>query len=91
MSAEEQEHRRPGEPERSRQAWHPLGKPQLVEAAQIQSTDMAELGDMDHVLTGAALPTLQDRAAYVGYNYLLPGREHRVQLSRRQFGDDRAG
>jgi uncharacterized protein YkwD len=46
---------------------------QLVEEAQIQSTDMAELGVMDHVLPGSALPTLQDRAQYVGYNYSYLG------------------
>jgi len=46
---------------------------QLVEEAQIQSTDMAELNDMNHVLPGAALPTLQDRAQYVGYNYSFLG------------------
>lgn len=41
----------------------------LVEAAQIQSTDMAELGQMEHTLSGAALPTMESRAQYVGYNY----------------------
>jgi len=46
---------------------------QLVEEAQIQSTDMAELNDMDHVLPGSALPTLQDRVQYVGYNYSYLG------------------
>jgi uncharacterized protein YkwD len=45
----------------------------LVEMAQIQSTDMAELGQFDHDLPGAALPTLQSRAQYVGYNYSFLG------------------
>jgi uncharacterized protein YkwD len=45
----------------------------LVEAAQIQSTDMAELGQFDHNLPGAALPTLESRAQYVGYNYSFLG------------------
>jgi uncharacterized protein YkwD len=47
--------------------------PQLVEAAQIQSTDMAELGVMDHDLPGAALPTPESRAQYVGYTFLSLG------------------
>jgi uncharacterized protein YkwD len=46
---------------------------QLVQAAQIQSTDMAELNDLDHVLPGATLSTLEQRAAYVGYNYTFLG------------------
>ena len=46
---------------------------QLVQEAQIQSADMAELNDMDHVLPGAALPTLQERAQYVGYNFSYLG------------------
>jgi uncharacterized protein YkwD len=41
----------------------------LVKAAQIQSVDMAELGTMSHVLSGAALSAPQDRAQYVGYNF----------------------
>jgi uncharacterized protein YkwD len=45
----------------------------LVEAAQIQSTDMAELGQFDHELPGAALPTPQSRAQYVGYNWSALG------------------
>jgi uncharacterized protein YkwD len=40
--------------------------PQLVDGAHIQSTDMAELGVMAHVLPGAALPTLESRAQDVG-------------------------
>jgi uncharacterized protein YkwD len=47
--------------------------PQLVEAAQIHSQDMATLGQMEHTLPGAALPTLQSRAQYVGYNYTYLG------------------
>jgi uncharacterized protein YkwD len=46
---------------------------QLVEIAHIQSTDMAELGQMAHELPGAALPTLQSRAQYAGYSFLLLG------------------
>jgi uncharacterized protein YkwD len=46
---------------------------QLVKEAQIQSTDMAELGQMEHDLPGAALPTLEDRVQYVGYNYAYLG------------------
>jgi uncharacterized protein YkwD len=45
----------------------------LVEAAQIHSKDMATLGLMEHTLPGAALPALQDRAHYVGYNYSYLG------------------
>ena len=45
----------------------------LVEAAQIHSKDMATLGQMEHTLPGAALPALQDRASYVGYNYSYMG------------------
>jgi uncharacterized protein YkwD len=47
--------------------------PQLVEEAHIQSTDMAEIGVMAHVLPGAALPTPESRAQYVGYNYSYLG------------------
>jgi uncharacterized protein YkwD len=45
----------------------------LVEAAQIHAADMARLDDMDHTLPAAALPTLQARANYVGYNYSVMG------------------
>jgi uncharacterized protein YkwD len=45
----------------------------LVEAAQIHSSDMATLGQMLHTLPGAALPTLQSRGQYVGYNYSYLG------------------
>lgn len=47
--------------------------PKLVRAAQIQASAMAQLGIMDHNLPGAALPTLQDRLAYVGYNFTTAG------------------
>jgi uncharacterized protein YkwD len=46
---------------------------QLVEEAHIQSVDMATLGQMAHTLSGAALPTLESRAQYVGYNYAYLG------------------
>jgi uncharacterized protein YkwD len=46
---------------------------ELVVAAQIHSSDMATLGQMLHTLPGAALPTLQSRAQYVGYNYSYLG------------------
>lgn len=39
----------------------------LVDMAEIHSRDMAELGNMDHTLPNAALPSLADRANYVGY------------------------
>jgi uncharacterized protein YkwD len=45
----------------------------LVRAAQIHSQDMAQLGQMEHDLPGAALPGLQDRLQYVGYAYLSAG------------------
>jgi uncharacterized protein YkwD len=45
----------------------------LVLAAQIHSHDMAQLGQMEHTLPGAALPTLVSRAQYVGYNYSYLG------------------
>jgi uncharacterized protein YkwD len=41
----------------------------LVTMAEIHSQDMARLDQMEHDLPGAALPTLEDRAAYVGYSY----------------------
>jgi uncharacterized protein YkwD len=47
--------------------------PLLVEEAHIQSTDMVALGVLSHDLPGAALPTLQSRAQYVGYNYSYLG------------------
>jgi uncharacterized protein YkwD len=42
---------------------------QLVTAAQTHSSDMARLNLMEHDLPGVAEPTLQSRAAAVGYNY----------------------
>jgi uncharacterized protein YkwD len=47
--------------------------PQLMQAAQIQSGNMARLGIMSHELPGTAQPTLTDRAAAVGYNYTTLG------------------
>jgi uncharacterized protein YkwD len=41
----------------------------LVEAAHLQAEAMAQLGQMAHVLPGAALPTPESRFLYVGYNY----------------------
>jgi uncharacterized protein YkwD len=45
----------------------------LVQAAQIHSRDMAQLGQMEHTLPGAVLPGLVDRAGYVNYNYSYLG------------------
>jgi uncharacterized protein YkwD len=45
----------------------------LVAAAQLQSNNMAQWNVMAHVLPGAAEPTLQSRAAAVGYNYAWLG------------------
>lgn len=42
---------------------------QLTQEAQIQANQMASLHDMDHNLPTAQYPTLQDRAAAVGYHY----------------------
>jgi uncharacterized protein YkwD len=47
--------------------------PLLVEMAHIQSTDMAELEQLSHDLPGAALPSLQSRAQYVGYSFAYLG------------------
>jgi uncharacterized protein YkwD len=49
------------------------GNSRLVKAAQIHSSDMARLGQMEHTLPGAALPALEDRAGYVGYSYSYLG------------------
>ena len=46
---------------------------QLVQAAQIQATQMADLDDMSHDLPNAPLPELQDRLAYVGYQFSAAG------------------
>ncbi len=45
----------------------------LVTASQIQSSNMAQLNEFEHDLPGVALPTLQSRAAAVGYNYAWLG------------------
>jgi uncharacterized protein YkwD len=42
---------------------------QLDQMAKIQATNMAQFRKMAHVLPEAQLPTLSDRARYVGYNY----------------------
>jgi uncharacterized protein YkwD len=47
--------------------------PKLVQAAQIHVGDMARLDRMLHDLPGAVLPTLQERARFVGYNYSWMG------------------
>ena len=41
----------------------------LVVAAQVHSGDMARLNVLDHTLPGVAQPTLESRAAAVGYKY----------------------
>jgi uncharacterized protein YkwD len=41
----------------------------LVRSAEIQSANMAQLNVLSHTLTGVAQPTLQSRAAAVGYAY----------------------
>ena len=45
----------------------------LVQAAKIHANDMATLNIMAHDLPGAALPSLIDRARYVGYQYSSMG------------------
>jgi len=45
----------------------------LVASAQIQSTNMAQLNELEHTLPGVADPTLQSRANAVGYNYAWLG------------------
>jgi uncharacterized protein YkwD len=42
---------------------------QLDQMAKIQATNMAHFQKMAHVLPDAQLPTLKDRAQYVGYYY----------------------
>jgi uncharacterized protein YkwD len=42
---------------------------QLTQEAQIQANQMASLRDMNHTLPQAQYPTLQNRAAAVGYSY----------------------
>jgi uncharacterized protein YkwD len=56
--------------ERSRRGLKALVyNPQLDEMAKIQATNMAHFQKMAHVLPDAQLPTLKDRAQYVGYRY----------------------
>jgi uncharacterized protein YkwD len=45
----------------------------LVAMAQMQSNNMAQLNEMEHVLPGVADPTLQSRSAAFGYNYAWLG------------------
>lgn len=45
----------------------------LVQAAQIQSRNMATVDRMEHTLSGVALPTLQSRADAVGYRFSILG------------------
>lgn len=45
----------------------------LVQAAQIQSQNMATVDRMEHTLQGTALPTLQSRADAVGYRFSVLG------------------
>jgi uncharacterized protein YkwD len=45
----------------------------LMQAAQIHASDMATFEVMDHTLPQAADPTLQSRAAAVGYSFSLLG------------------
>ena len=45
----------------------------LVTSAQIHSRDMAALNLMQHELPGVAQPTLESRAAFVGYQYTMMG------------------
>jgi uncharacterized protein YkwD len=47
--------------------------PQLMQAAQLHSQDMASLNDMSHDLPGVPLATLTERAAYVHYSYRMLG------------------
>lgn len=42
---------------------------QLDQMAKIQAQNMARFQKMAHVLPGASLPTLGDRARYVGYHF----------------------
>jgi uncharacterized protein YkwD len=56
--------------ERARRGLRPLlYNAQLDRMAKIQATNMAHFQKMAHVLPGAQLPTLGDRARYVGYGY----------------------
>jgi uncharacterized protein YkwD len=56
--------------ERSRQGLRPLAfNAQLDRMAHIQAANMAHFQKMAHTLPEAQLPTLGDRARYVGYPY----------------------
>ena len=56
--------------ERRRQGLQPLVyNPQLDRMAKIQAENMARFQKMAHVLPDSDLPTLGDRARYVGYVY----------------------
>jgi uncharacterized protein YkwD len=56
--------------QRQHQGLRPLVyNPQLDRMAKIQAENMARYQKMAHVLPGANLPTLSDRAKYVGYVY----------------------
>jgi uncharacterized protein YkwD len=56
--------------QRRRQGLRPLVyNPQLDRMAKIQAQNMARFQKMAHVLPEASLPTLGDRAKYVGYMY----------------------
>src|SRR6185437_12693088 len=56
--------------QRRRQGLRPLVyNPQLDRMAKIQAENMARYQKMAHVIPGASLPTLGDRANYVGYVY----------------------
>ncbi len=45
----------------------------LVAAANIQSSQMAQVDQLSHSVTGAALPALTDRLTYVDYSYQMAG------------------
>jgi uncharacterized protein YkwD len=56
--------------QRRRQGLAPLAfNPQLDRMAKIQAENMARFQKMAHVIPDASLPTLGDRARYVGYPY----------------------
>src|SRR5215510_7028632 len=46
---------------------------QLMQAAQIQADQMAQLGSLQHELSGARYPTPSDRLAAVGYRWQTYG------------------
>src|SRR6266576_2372893 len=56
--------------QRQRQGLKPLVfNPQLDRMAKIQAENMARFQKMAHTVPDASLPTLKDRARYVGYGY----------------------